>query len=36
MLKEYYEFMGWNEDGIPKKEVVEELGLSRYVFKLGI
>jgi len=36
MLREYYEFMGWDENGIPKKEIVEELGLSRYASKLGI
>ena len=27
MLKEYYEFMGWDENGIPKKEVLKELGI---------
>ncbi len=36
MLKEYYEFMGWDDDGIPRKEVVDELGLSRYASKLGV
>ena len=36
MLKEYYEYMGWNEDGIPKKEVIEELGLVEYVKKLNV
>jgi len=36
MLKEYYEFMGWNDNGVPKREVLEELGLLKYVEKLRI
>jgi len=26
---EYYEAMGWNEEGVPKKETLEKLELSR-------
>ncbi|MEM1644689.1 MAG: aldehyde ferredoxin oxidoreductase family protein [Ignisphaera sp.] len=36
MIKEYYNFMGWNEEGIPKKEIVEELGLTKYLAKLKV
>lgn len=36
MLREYYEYMGWDENGVPKREVVEELGLAKYATKLGI
>jgi aldehyde:ferredoxin oxidoreductase len=36
MLKEYYEYMKWDENGIPQKEVIEELGLKEYATKLGI
>jgi len=36
MLKEYYEYMGWDENGVPRKEVLEELGLKDYAVKLGI
>ncbi|MFQ6050176.1 MAG: aldehyde ferredoxin oxidoreductase family protein [Candidatus Hydrothermarchaeota archaeon] len=28
MLKEYYKYRGWNEEGIPKKEKLEALGLG--------
>jgi aldehyde:ferredoxin oxidoreductase len=28
MLPKYYEFCGWNEKGIPRKEKLEELGLD--------
>jgi len=30
-LKEYYELKGWNEDGIPTRETLEELNLSEFV-----
>ncbi|MEM1525540.1 MAG: aldehyde ferredoxin oxidoreductase family protein [Ignisphaera sp.] len=36
MVKEYYNFMGWGENGTPKKEVIEELGLSKYLAKLKV
>ncbi|MEM2852558.1 MAG: aldehyde ferredoxin oxidoreductase C-terminal domain-containing protein, partial [Ignisphaera sp.] len=36
MLKEYYEYMGWDENGVPRKEVIEELGLGKYTVKLGV
>jgi aldehyde:ferredoxin oxidoreductase len=36
MLKEYYEYMKLDENGIPQKEVIEELGLKEYATKLGI
>ena len=28
MLKEFYELRGFNDDGVPKKEILEDLGLS--------
>jgi aldehyde:ferredoxin oxidoreductase len=28
MLKEYYRGRGWDEDGVPRKQKLEELGLS--------
>jgi len=28
MLAEYYQLRGWNENGIPKKEKLESLGLN--------
>ncbi|MBE9546019.1 MAG: aldehyde ferredoxin oxidoreductase C-terminal domain-containing protein, partial [Proteobacteria bacterium] len=28
MLKEFYELRGFNDDGVPKREVLEELGLA--------
>jgi aldehyde:ferredoxin oxidoreductase len=28
LLDEYYEFKGWNKDGIPTKETLDELGLD--------
>lgn len=31
MLSEYYKFRGWNQEGIPKKEKLEELGLKEYI-----
>ncbi len=31
MLKEYYEYRGWNERGIPTKEKLEELGIYELV-----
>jgi len=30
MLPKYYEFRGWDEEGMPTKEKVEELGLERF------
>jgi len=30
-LQEYYSLRGWDEKGIPKKEKLEKLGLSKYV-----
>ena len=33
MLKEFYELRGFNDDGVPKKEILEDLGLS-YLAKL--
>jgi len=27
MLPEYYKVRGWNEDGVPKRETLERLGL---------
>jgi benzoyl-CoA reductase subunit BamB len=32
LLDAYYEFKGWNNDGIPTKETLDELGLD-YVSK---
>ena len=29
MLKEYYEYRGWNEDGYPRRETLEKLGLLK-------
>jgi len=29
MLKEYYEYRGWNPDGYPKRETLERLGLMK-------
>ena len=31
MLKEYYALRGWDENGIPTKEKLEELGLSKFL-----
>jgi hypothetical protein len=28
LLDEYYRFKGWNKDGIPTKETLQELGLD--------
>jgi len=28
MLPKYYEIRGWDENGVPKKEKLEELGLA--------
>jgi len=36
MLKEYYEYMCWDESGVPRREIIEELGLAKYASKLGI
>jgi len=36
MLKEYYEYMKWDENGVPRKEALEELGLLDYAGKLGV
>jgi len=29
MLSEYYEFRGWSEEGIPKKEKLYQLGILK-------
>ncbi|MDA8228124.1 MAG: aldehyde ferredoxin oxidoreductase family protein [Desulfitobacterium hafniense] len=31
MLREYYEIMGWDEEGRPSKEQIEQLGLEEFV-----
>ena len=31
MLEEYYQFRGWDEDGVPKREKLVELGLDALV-----
>jgi hypothetical protein len=31
MLKEYYEYRGWNSHGYPRKETLERLGLMKYL-----
>jgi aldehyde:ferredoxin oxidoreductase len=31
MLDEYYRYRGWDQSGVPRKEKLEELGLSRPV-----
>jgi len=36
MLNEYYEFMGWDERGIPRRDVLETLGIADYADKLGV
>ncbi|MBS7640060.1 MAG: aldehyde ferredoxin oxidoreductase family protein [Candidatus Bathyarchaeia archaeon] len=36
LLKDYYRVRGWNEKGIPKREKLEELGLSNVAKALGI
>lgn len=36
MLREYYEFMNWDENGVPRREIVEKLGLGKYAVKLGV
>jgi aldehyde:ferredoxin oxidoreductase len=33
MLKEYYEYVGWDEKGVPRKDVITELGLLNYYEK---
>ncbi|MEN2974569.1 MAG: aldehyde ferredoxin oxidoreductase family protein [Candidatus Caldarchaeales archaeon] len=33
MLPEYYSYRGWGEDGYPKKEILEKLGLMKYIEK---
>jgi len=34
MLAEYYKYMGWNEDGIPRKETLQGLGIFELAKKL--
>jgi len=29
MLHEYYDYRGWDEDGVPRRETLERLGLGR-------
>jgi aldehyde:ferredoxin oxidoreductase len=31
MLEEYYQFRGWDKDGIPKQSKLQELGLDEFV-----
>jgi aldehyde:ferredoxin oxidoreductase len=31
MLEEYYQFRGWDENGVPKPEKLQELGLADLV-----
>ncbi len=31
MLNEYYEFRGWSEDGLPKRETLKDLGLDEMI-----
>lgn len=35
MLSEYYEFKGWNQEGIPTKRKLDELGLSYIAAQIG-
>jgi len=35
-LEEYYTFRGWNKKGIPTKEKLEELGLSKYLESIDL
>ena len=30
-LDKYYELRGWNKDGVPTKETIEDLGLDEFV-----
>jgi aldehyde:ferredoxin oxidoreductase len=39
LLEDYYEFKGWNKDGVPTKEMLEKLNLgyvSKYFEENGI
>jgi len=31
MLKEYYEFRGWSQDGLPTKDLLDKLGLLNMI-----
>ncbi len=35
MLEEYYQMRGWDQDGIPKKETLERLGLTDFISQEG-
>ena len=35
MLDEYYQFRGWDQEGIPTKQKLEELGLSYIAEQIG-
>jgi len=36
MLQEYYDFRGWDSQGVPAPETVEELGLSGLLESMGV
>lgn len=36
LIDDYYEARGWDRDGVPKLEKLEELGLMEYIVKLQI
>lgn len=31
MLDEYYQFRGWNEDGVPREKKLKQLGLEEMI-----
>lgn len=35
MLKEYYDYRGWNKDGYPRRETLEKLGLLKLLMESG-
>jgi len=35
MLADYYDYRGWSEEGIPRPETVDRLGLKKYLDRLG-
>jgi aldehyde:ferredoxin oxidoreductase len=36
MLDEYYKFRGWDEEGVPTKEKLEELNLDYIAAQIGV
>ena len=36
MLANYYQLLGWDEDGVPKRETLEALGIGRVADDLGV